>query len=308
MFSVKYLVILTGLILLDFIFCLFFLFFYRWKALIGLDFGLVLLLAAMVLLLFDFAAAEVLALIFSRQKNREESGTRLKRELKSCQRELSDSHHLVGAGQISLGLYHDLANILTASNLVLHEIFMKSKDSAVNQLTRKAFFINKQASSLIVSFKKQCRKNDDKISFSLVAEIRRILDIFNFNFVKDKVKIELKYLQDSRIFGDPVKFGRVITNLISNSLESFNRSRERREIKIKVWEKKEEVKIFFSDSGPGIKLENLSAWNRPTRDYRHCSLGLALIKKIIEQDFLGRVELSSQPDRGTEFIITLPRV
>ena len=71
----------------------------------------------------------------------------------------------------------------------------------------------------------------------------------------------------------------------------------------------EEVQIIFEDSGVGIPERNLSKIFNPFFSTRSegTGLGLAITKNIVEQHG-GRIEVETQVNVGTKFIITLPAV
>ena len=226
--------------------------------------------------------------------------------------EVADLNRMVEAGKISLAVYHDLANILTASNLALHEIFVKSKDNLdINELTRKIFSINKQANDLIKSFKRQCSHEDCKIKFCFKKEIERVLSVFNFYFIKYNIIVNIDCDNGIKFFGVSVKFGQILSNLVSNSIESLSKVDGEKKISIKVLKIDNGIKIFFSDSGLGIDPDVLDKVFKPffslsdNNENRHCGIGLAIVKKIVEKDFSGQVSIDSHLGCGTNFIITL---
>jgi two-component system NtrC family sensor kinase len=69
----------------------------------------------------------------------------------------------------------------------------------------------------------------------------------------------------------------------------------------------QEVQIIFEDTGVGIAGENLPKVFNPFFSTRSdgTGLGLSITKNIIEQHG-GRIEVESQVNVGTKFIITLP--
>lgn len=69
----------------------------------------------------------------------------------------------------------------------------------------------------------------------------------------------------------------------------------------------QEVQIIFGDTGTGIPKENLPKIFNPFFSSRSdgTGLGLSITKNIIEQHG-GRIEVESEVNRGTKFIITLP--
>ena len=70
-----------------------------------------------------------------------------------------------------------------------------------------------------------------------------------------------------------------------------------------------EVQIIFEDTGMGIPRENLSKIFNPFFSTRPdgTGLGLSITKNIVEQNG-GKIEVKSQVNVGTKFIITLPAI
>lgn len=69
----------------------------------------------------------------------------------------------------------------------------------------------------------------------------------------------------------------------------------------------DEVEIEVSDSGVGIKSEDLERVMEPlfSTKARGIGLGLAITRAIVDKH-QGRIRLKSEPDRGTQFYVTLP--
>ena len=70
-----------------------------------------------------------------------------------------------------------------------------------------------------------------------------------------------------------------------------------------------EVQIVFEDTGIGIPRENLTKIFNPFFSTRPdgTGLGLSITKNIVEQSG-GKIEVKSQVNVGTKFIITLPAI
>jgi len=71
----------------------------------------------------------------------------------------------------------------------------------------------------------------------------------------------------------------------------------------------QEVQITFEDTGVGIPEENVPKIFNPFFSTRSdgTGLGLSITKNIVEQQG-GRIEVKSQVNVGTKFIITLPAI
>lgn len=101
----------------------------------------------------------------------------------------------------------------------------------------------------------------------------------------------------------------IMNNLISNAVK-YNKTGGRVDIFI---EKKEgELIISVSDTGIGLKPEDkekifddfVRIKNIQTREVTGSGLGLSIVKKIVDM-YQGSINVQSEPEKGTTFIITL---
>lgn len=106
-------------------------------------------------------------------------------------------------------------------------------------------------------------------------------------------------------YGSPHQFKQVFWNLSKNALKAmphggtltvdFFRAR------------KKEIKIRFADTGRGLTEEEKGHLFEPffSRFENGRGLGLVVVRRIID-DYDGKIQVSSEPQRGTEIILTLP--
>jgi signal transduction histidine kinase len=68
------------------------------------------------------------------------------------------------------------------------------------------------------------------------------------------------------------------------------------------------VVLTVEDDGPGVAAEHLGRLFEPffTTKLAGTGLGLAISKSLVEQHG-GRIEVSSEPGRGTTFLVVLPQ-
>lgn len=107
---------------------------------------------------------------------------------------------------------------------------------------------------------------------------------------------------------DPVKFPWVVTNIAGNALRYTEHGGR---IGVDVQLRVGQVEVTVRDTGAGISRENIERIFQPyvsldtePRPGTH-GLGLAIAKEIVEAHG-GRIGASSEPGRGTEFVIRLP--
>ena len=103
---------------------------------------------------------------------------------------------------------------------------------------------------------------------------------------------------------DAEQVGRAFANIIANAVQSMNKGGK---LKIDTGTEDGYAWARFEDTGCGIPEENLEKIFQPlfTTKPRGIGLGLAITKGLIEQNG-GAIEVSSQPEKGTTFIVRLP--
>ena len=113
------------------------------------------------------------------------------------------------------------------------------------------------------------------------------------------------------VTADADRLAEVLTNLVDNALKY---TPEGGRVDVEVAAVNGEVEVLVNDSGRGIGPEDLPhvferfyrADRSRTRDSGGTGLGLAIAKHIVEAHG-GRISVSSQPNEGTTFKVTLPR-
>lgn len=314
----KYCRFFWGVILINFLTLLAFsaCFFYIENC--GYNFLLICLICLISFLAINLLIFTLLAKLVENKNRNKKTLNKCNKKIEECFLKVSKVNSLAEAGQISLGVYHDLSNILTSSNLVLHRMTEKFKNNReLNNFIIRMFKINYRANLLIKSFKGQCQFSKYKIKFNLLNEIKKNLLIVEYGFIKNNIKTEIVVKKDINLFGDPIKFGQVILNLINNAIESFEVAQINKKILILAQEVKNkkcgfrQIELIVEDSGKGISnniLKNIFQpfFSSKNNDSDHCGVGLSVIKRIIEADFAGNISVASSIGRGTKFKIVLP--
>lgn len=107
---------------------------------------------------------------------------------------------------------------------------------------------------------------------------------------------------------DPAQIEQVLLALITNAMDAMPQGGNIR-LKARFNEPEEEIEIEVRDDGPGMTPDLLTKIFEPfftTKDNGHgVGLGLAISRGIVERH-RGRIDVQSEPGRGTAFTITLP--
>jgi signal transduction histidine kinase len=141
-----------------------------------------------------------------------------------------------------------------------------------------------------------------KESLNIVAVVKRALDIFDENYIvfhsdSEEIMITL----------DRTQLIRIITNLVKNAIQAIPDSHENPTIKVRVSTIENKAIISVQDNGIGIQETNKDRIFEPkfTTKSSGMGLGLGIIKNVVES-YQGHIYFISEPEKGTEFIVSLP--
>ncbi len=98
-------------------------------------------------------------------------------------------------------------------------------------------------------------------------------------------------------------------NLFKNGMDAIGRKAGAIEIRLGLLPSKNVVQIAFQDNGRGIEPENVNRVFEPgfSTKKRGWGLGLAFVKRIVEEYHKGRISIiQSMPGKGTTFEVILP--
>jgi PAS domain S-box-containing protein len=150
------------------------------------------------------------------------------------------------------------------------------------------------------------RKGDDKFVMHNIHEGIDSTLILLGNKIKNKITIHKEYGDTPEIECLPDRLNQVFMNILSNAIQAID---ENGEIFIKTKSEGSNIIIQIRDSGKGMTDEVQKRVFEPfytTKGMgKGTGLGLSISYSIVEQHN-GKIDISSEPSKGTEFIITLP--
>ena len=161
---------------------------------------------------------------------------------------------------------------------------------------------------LIDSIRKQMTQQGTEELFSINKEIIDAIELLNYKAKKGNIKIVFQNENEIKTIGDSVKFNQIITNIISNSIDSFqNKEQSKNTITIELNEKNGQIKITVEDNGCGIPDEIKDRIFDPfftTKNTRKgMGIGLFLVKEFIDKSLKGKISVKSKINKGTTTII-----
>lgn len=238
------------------------------------------------------------------------------RELKKIQLEkMIQLSRFAKLGKLSSGLFHDLVNPLTAMVLNMKELkkecHQEDDFKQIENRLNSAIKASDRMRDFINSVRKQFVNRETKRIFSLNREVRDAISLLDFYAKKNMVEIIFLVNKDIQTFGDPIKFNQVLTNLISNSIDSFQPPVTNKidcRIKIYLEQSGESISLSVIDNGKGIsknihhKIFEPFFTTKKSQD--NVGIGLYLVKSIVENDFNGKIILKSTEGKGSTFTVT----
>lgn len=242
-------------------------------------------------------------------------------ELKNTQTQLIQSEKMASLGQLVAGVAHEIntpIGALNSNNSILFKCTEKLKSKVTEDNQTKTIFetieeintINTEAikriNNIVKSLKNFARLDEAELKEVDIHEgIKNTLMLINHE-IKNKISIIEDYSKLPLIKCYPNALNQVFMNILVNAYQSIE---DKGSITIKTQLKDNKVIISFTDTGKGIKPENLSKIFDPGFTTKGVGvgtgLGLSICYKIIEQH-KGKIKVESQLNSGTKFIIELP--
>jgi len=234
--------------------------------------------------------------------------------LEETQKQLIYSEKLSTIGQMAAGIAHEMNNPLTTilgyTQIILTEM---EKDNPNYEDLKKVEQETKRILKITQNLLTYSRPRELKF---VPVEIPKIID-YALELVHHEKKYKnvevVKNYNDCLplVKGDEGELVQVFVNLFTNALHAFNEKDKLYKLILTAMHNEEQktVEIEVSDTGEGIAPENLPHIFEPffttKRKNKGSGLGLFVIYAIIARH-QGKVEVKSELNQGTTFLITLP--
>ena len=224
-------------------------------------------------------------------------------KIKELSTELVKTERLSAIGELAARLSHDLRNPLSVIKSSVEITMLRNNDKFTMQDKEVIQRINKAIVRMtnqiddVLNYVKQTPIEKNKIVLSTC-----IKNVIGWISIPTKIEIIVKE-NDTVIFADEGKLEIVFSNIIRNAIEAIGDNSG--SIEIKIQDMGEQVIIEITDSGEGIKEDNINMIFEPLYTTKQIGTGLGLVscKNIIEQHD-GKITVKNNP---TTFTITLPK-
>lgn len=254
-------------------------------------------------------------------------------DLQNAQESLIQAEKMASLGQLVAGIAHEINTpigiTLTAAS------FLSERAAEVQTLLRGAGLKRSQldqfidqsrettalmmsniqrAADLIHSFKQVAvdQTSGERRRFRLAAYIEEVMRSFGPMLRKTPHTVDISCPADLEVESVPGALSQILTNFVMNSLTHAFPDGRHGHLTIRAQELPDgDVELRYSDDGRGIPPEHQSRVFDPFFTTRRgtggSGLGLNIVFNLVTSVLRGTIHLESQPDRGTCFVLRLPK-
>ncbi|MFB2937743.1 AAA family ATPase [Aerosakkonemataceae cyanobacterium BLCC-F154] len=252
-------------------------------------------------------------------------------DLKTTQKRLVESEKMAALGSLVAGVAHEIntpvgTSITVASTLAdATQSFINSveqgqlKRSTLNnylevatESTELILHNLQRAGELIQSFKQVAvdQANLEKRRFSVKSYLEEVLLSLAPQFKHPGHTLIVEGDENITIDSYPGALAQIITNLVVNSLTHAYQVGECGNLKLEISQQNQVAIVQYSDDGCGIPSENLDKIFNPffttARNQGGSGLGLHIVHNLVTQKLQGTIDVRSEDNLGTLFIMKFP--
>jgi len=230
---------------------------------------------------------------------------------KQMQQELIANSRLATIGQMAAGIAHEINNPLTGvigySELLMKENLPEDIKDDIKMIAeggqRVADIVRR-----MLTFARQTKPMREIVSINEIIETTlemraSAMKTSNIN-VTTRLDPELP-----KIMADGGQLHQVILNIVLNAESAMKNAHSKGKLHVKTEEAKDDIRVAFTDDGPGIAPEDLEKIFDPfyttSEVGQGTGLGLSICHGIIA-DHNGRISAESKQGKGATIIVELP--
>lgn len=230
-------------------------------------------------------------------------------EIKNKNEELLLSKKLASLGTLASGVAHELNNPLNnvylAAQTLSKQIDLETCPGIIGESIKDVFSQTLRMKRIVNDLLQYSRQRASAYeSIQIVNIIENLLHWMKTYGEMADVQYNVTGDKDIIVHADKELIQQVFINLCGNAADAMEGHGT---LEITINRVETSVQIKVADTGKGIHSEDISKIFDPfftTKD-KGTGLGLAIVYSIIERHN-GKIEVKSEPDKGTTFIITFP--
>jgi len=220
---------------------------------------------------------------------------------------LVESERRASIGRVAAYIAHEIRTPLTNVALLASTIARRTRDAEILTRVEKINVQRRLAAAIIDNLLALTRTEEPH---AVETDLRTVLATASeevASFVRRGVDFRKETGEIPALaMVDPLRLQQAVANLLKNALEATRKG----SVSVRLEERVDEYAIVVQDTGPGIAeplrekiFEPFFTTKGPDQG---TGLGLSFAKAVVEAHH-GRIELASEPGRGSTFTIVLPR-
>jgi signal transduction histidine kinase len=224
------------------------------------------------------------------------------------------AERLAAVGQTIATLSHDIKNILQGIRGGSHLIEMGLAQGEDDHVRRGWAIVNKNQAKIfnlvmdMLTFSKEREPVFQPTDLNEV--VKEVIELVEARAAE--IGVALEFQGDPtlpQVWIDPEAIHRAVLNIVSNALDATEQKANGTvQVRTSPDPTKPFVQIQVIDNGKGIpadEIPQMFTLFRSTKGARGTGIGLPVSDKIV-QEHGGKIQVSSQPGEGAEFVISLP--
>lgn len=239
---------------------------------------------------------------------------RAEEESEKFQKQLVQSEKMAGIGTLASGIAHEFNNLLQIIRGHSEYALKTMKAEDMEEALHIVLDSSDKASRIIVDLRTFSKEESLKKRLCEITKpIEEVLSLTEGQLRKNNIKVVKRFMKTPKIRINIGEMQQVFLNMITNAWDAMMPKGGKLEIKVKEIKGYAEVKI--SDTGKGIKEEDLIRLFDPffttkkhkvgEREIRGTGLGLSVSYGIVKRHG-GEIDVESVEGKGTTFTIKLP--
>lgn len=213
---------------------------------------------------------------------------------------------------LSASIAHEIRNPITAAKSLLQQMGEDPTSAENVEYAKIALAELDRVERSITHLLRYARDEEVRVEEMRLAEVAEsALESFKERLEKKHIAVTRDFDGEGAMRGDPEKLRRVVINLVGNAIDALEDGAvEKPEIVVSMGQDLagRELWLKVKDNGPGMEAAQIEKIWSPfhTTKTTGTGLGLAITKKLVEAHG-GSIEVHSEPGRGAEFALHLPR-
>jgi PAS domain S-box-containing protein len=249
-------------------------------------------------------------------------------ERRRMQVSLAQADRLASVGMLAAGVAHEINNPLT---YVLYNLDGLVRDleaishadtrgdrtvpgpaeiDSLLERAREAAGGAQRVRDIVKDLKTFSRVDEERVVPVYLSQVLETAINMAFNEIKYRAQLIKEYEPAPPVMANDGRLSQVFLNLLVNAAQAIDEGdSENNRIRVRTWSEGGEALAEVSDTGKGIAPANLARIFDPFYTTKPAGLGSGLglpISNKIISDYGGRIEVQSEPGKGTRFMVHLP--